>query len=126
MKTENGPIGAFCQGIAIFCLFPAMPARSRGVIPFSHLPAQWQKVPSLSFQCLEEKQMNLFHFLVHFYQKHMKMKLASGCSCKYFTRKWLHEGFSLLLEPYCSEIVLLVKIALGSHQHVLLSSSAAM
>lgn len=67
----------------------------------------------------------LVPLLVHFY-KHMKRKLAFGCSCKYFTRKWPREGFSLLLEPDSSEIVLLVKIALGSHHHVLVSSSAAM
>lgn len=67
----------------------------------------------------------LVPLLVHFY-KHMKKKLAFGCSCKYFTRKWPRKGFSFLLEPDSSEMVLLVKIALGSHQHVLLTSSAAM
>lgn len=56
----------------------------------------------------------------------MKKKQAFGCSCKYFTRKWPREGFSILLEPGSSEIVLLVKIALGSHQHVLVSNSAVM
>jgi len=56
----------------------------------------------------------------------MKKKLAFGGSGKYFTRKWPHEGFALLLEPDCSETVLLVKIALGSHQHVLVSSASVM
>lgn len=54
----------------------------------------------------------------------MKKKLAFGCSGKYFTRKWPCEGFSLSLEPDSSEIVLLVKIALGSHQRVLVSNPA--
>lgn len=54
----------------------------------------------------------------------MKKKLAFGCSGKYFTRKWPCEGFSLSLEPDSSEIVLLVKIAWGSHQRVLVSNPA--
>lgn len=98
--------------------------------PFCHLPASGSGFRDGTAEILSPSSRNakretdqVVPLWGHFY-KRLKKKLSVGCSCKYFTRNWLCEGFSLLLEPDSSEIVLLVKIALGSHQHGLVSNSA--
>lgn len=117
-------------GIAIFCLFPAIVSnmeRCKPLLPSStrkgalaeYFREGWQRVFFLKIN------RSSYSTFVHFYN-HVEKKLSFGCSCEYFTRKWPCERFSFLLEPDSLQTVLLVKIALGSHQHVLISYSAVL